>query len=81
MPQPTSSTRECVSNTQRTTAGARPPVCVVERAGGRLGASGRKPVSPDKTLTPALHAPRNTKLLGEAAEGRVPRVPSRRHVM
>ncbi|KAK7326936.1 hypothetical protein VNO80_32044 [Phaseolus coccineus] len=49
----TCSTRECVSNTQRTTAGARPPVCVVERAGGRLGASGRKPVSPDKTLTPA----------------------------
>ncbi|KAK7325661.1 hypothetical protein VNO80_34022 [Phaseolus coccineus] len=37
---------------RRTTAGARPPVCVVERAGGRLGASGRKPVSPDKTLTP-----------------------------
>ncbi|KAK7333953.1 hypothetical protein VNO80_30741 [Phaseolus coccineus] len=65
MPQPTSSTRECVSNTQRTTAGARPPVCVVERAGGRLGASGRKPVSPDKTLTPALHAPRNTKLLAK----------------
>jgi len=87
MPQtiPPANTYQTHNNAQGQRGHASSPTtkCVVESGGGRLDAlciRSQTRVSRQK-LTPAFYAPRKTKLLGEANGGRVPRAPSRRHVM